>query len=166
MTRRRQRAQERVDDVLATLDFHVAGSAMHEGAEVWVIKFVPKPKAQPSTREGKLAQQFVGTAFVHKRQNEVMRVEATATRDLTVGWGVVARVNKGAEGSITRRQVDDRLWMPSEARLTGHGRALLFRRLTINHVTEWFDYERQQAASQSSLDTGSRIEGKSEGCPQ
>jgi hypothetical protein len=166
VTRRRERAREVVDDVLATLEFRVEGSAMHSGVDTWVVKFVPRPNAQPRTREGKLAQQFVGTAWVHKEQDEVMRVEATATKDLTIGWGVIARVNKGATGSITRRQVDERFWMPSEVRLTGQGRAMLFRRLTINYVTEWFDYERIPAGSPASLDADSWIEGKSQSCPQ
>jgi hypothetical protein len=155
-----------VDDILGALDFRVEGSAVHAGADSWVVTFVPKPAARPKTREGRLAQQFVGTAWVHKAQNEVMRVEGMATKDLTIGWGVIARVNKGAAGSVTRRQIDDRVWMPSEARLSGQGRAMLFRRLTINHVTEWFDYERVPAALHASLDPEPWIDGKSESCPQ
>jgi hypothetical protein len=32
--------------------------------------------------------------------------------------------------------------MPTAVRFNGHGRAILFRKLEIDHVIEWFDYQR------------------------
>jgi transcriptional regulator with XRE-family HTH domain len=52
---------------------------------------------------------------------------------------IVARLHKGAKTSLTRRPVNG-VWLPAETRFNGTGRAMMFRRATINYVREYFDY--------------------------
>jgi hypothetical protein len=73
---------------------------------------------------------------------EVVRVEATAIDDMTVGMGLVARLNEGTKATLTREPIDGDVWLPTSVRLAGQGRALLFRRLNIDQRIEWFDYRR------------------------
>ena len=91
--RARQRGQRRVDDVVAALQFKIVGRAMYEGVPAVVVSFAPKPGARPDTREGRAAQSFAGTIWVHEAAAEVMRVEAKSVDDLSSasgwsrGWG-------------------------------------------------------------------------------
>jgi hypothetical protein len=135
-----------VADTADALDLVLDHRERLNGRDVIVITFRPKPGAQPESREGKLAHLFQGRIFVDEAGAEVVRVEASAVDDITYGLGVVARVNKGASVTLVRERVDADTWLPTSIRLSGDGRAMLFRKLQVDHLIEWFDYRRAPSA--------------------
>ena len=141
-TRAAERGQRRIADVIGALQFEVEGRAMRQGVPAIVVSFTPQPGAMPQTRYGRIAQKFAGTVWIDEAVSEVMRLEATAIDDISFGYGIVARLDKGAVATVTRRPVEGGIWLPSQMTLSGRGRAVLFRPLTINFSTEWFDYRR------------------------
>lgn len=144
----RERAQRRptrrsgLDDSVAMLDFHLARRETVRGRSMIVVTFKPKPEARPETSQGRIARVFQGSIWVDEAMREVVRVEATAIDDMTVGMGLVARLNEGTKATLTREPIDGEVWLPTSVRLVGQGRALLFRRLNIDQRIEWFDYRR------------------------
>jgi hypothetical protein len=85
--------------------------------------------------------------WIHPELNEVMHVEAKAIDEISFGFGIVARIDRGTTGWLTRRPAETGLktdlWMPTSLRLSGSGRAMLFlRKLRIEYRAEWFDYRR------------------------
>ncbi len=139
--RRRPEGRSSVEDAASVLTFTIDRRERIDGRDVIVVRFAPKPDAKPQTREGKLATVLEGNIWVDEAAREVMRAEATAIDDVSYGFGMIARLNKGAKMSLTREQVDGDVWLPTSVRFSGVGRALMFRRLTVNHVIEWFDYQ-------------------------
>ena len=147
-TRRRERGERRVADVLDTLQFRVDGRTVHEGVPAIVVSFTPRSGAKPETREGRMAQRFVGTVWIHEATAEVMRVEATSVESISFGFGLLARLGKGTEATLTRQAVEPDLWMPTQLTLKGRGRAALFlRSLVIDYAVDWFDYRRLEGDS-------------------
>jgi hypothetical protein len=140
---RRARPQGRsaVEDAVSVLQFAIHGRETIEGRDAIVVRFEPRPEARPSTREGRIAKAMKGTIWVDEAAREVMRAEATAIDSLSFGFGIIARLNEGTHVTFTRERVDRDVWLPTSIRLTGQGRAILFRKLAIDHVIEWFDYE-------------------------
>lgn len=141
---RRNRPEENrsVHDVVATLDFQVAGRDVLDGRDHVVVHFGPKKDAKPRTRQGKMAKVFKGTVWIDEAAREVARVEATAVDNLSYGWGIVARLNDGTRITMVREPVDANVWLPTSIRLVGEGRAILFRKLKLDFTIEWFDYTR------------------------
>ena len=143
----RRRAQAMIDDIVAALQLTVSGRTTHDGAPAITVTFVGNRAFRPATREGKIAQKLEGTVWIHSELNEVMHVEAKAIDEISFGFGIVARINKGTTGWLTRRPagtgLKPELWMPTNLRLSGSGRAMLFlRKLRIEYVADWFDYRR------------------------
>lgn len=132
-----------VHDVLATMSFELSRRERIGGRDFIVVQFTPKKDAKPRTRQGKMAKVFQGTAWVDEAAREVTRVEATAVDDLSYGWGIVARLNKGTRITMTRERIESSVWLPTSIRLEGEGRAILFRKLDVDFGIEWFDYERR-----------------------
>jgi hypothetical protein len=141
-TRRAPRGRSAVDDVVATLRFTIQHREVRDGRDVIAVSFAPRPDADPETREGELARRFTGTIFVDEVAHEVIRVEATAVKDLTYGLGLLARLQKGSTVTVSRKMIEPDLWMPTAIRFKGRGRALLLRRLDIDQVIEWSNYRR------------------------
>jgi hypothetical protein len=144
---RRERSQARssVDDVVETLDFVMDRREQRDGRDTIVVTFAPKPEARPQTREGRLAKLFVGSIWIDETAREVLRVEGTAIDSMTYGLGMVARLNKGTKVVLTREPVEGGIWLPTSVRLTGEGRAMVFRKLNVDFAIDWYDYKRVSA---------------------
>jgi hypothetical protein len=140
--RGRPQGSPTVDDVVATLDFAIVRRESAAGRDLIVVSFSPKPNAKPKTRQGKMAKVFKGHVWVDEEAREVVRLEATALDDLSYGLGVLARLNEGTNVKVQRERIDATTWLPTSIRMTGQGRALLFRKLNVDYFIEWFDYKR------------------------
>jgi hypothetical protein len=163
--RARSRGQTRIEDIVNTLEFKVAGRETYQSVPTVVVTFSGRPAARPQTREGRIAQKFQGKVWIHEALAEVMRVEAEAVESISFGFGIIARLNKGTTASLTRRPVEGGVWMPTEIRLSGRGRAALVRSLVLDFVLQWSDYRRLPGTSLTPfLDAG--IQGQSSGSPE
>lgn len=146
-SRPRMRTSKRspVVDTAEAIELVLDHRERQNGRDVLVVTFSPRPGAKPETREGKLARLFRGKIFVDEAAAEVVRVEATAVDDISYGLGVIARLHKGATVTLVREQIDGETWLPTSIRFSGDGRAMLFRKLHVDHAIEWFDYRRATA---------------------
>jgi hypothetical protein len=148
--RRRPGGRDRravIDDVVDTVEFTLDRRELLHGRNTIVVAFAPRPAARPETDEGEMAKSFRGHIWVDEMLREVVRVEATALETLSFGLGMVARLGRGATVVLTREQVMPGSWQPSSIRFMGEGRALLFRKLRVDHVIEWFNYARVRPAA-------------------
>jgi hypothetical protein len=142
-----ERGQRRVADIVDALQFKVAGRVVHEGVPAITVTFTPKPGAMPETRQGRIAQKFAGTAWIHEGEMEVMRLEARAVDDISFGYGLIARLGEGTLATLTRRRVDGDIWLPTQLTIKGRGRAAVFRTLVLDFTADWFDYRKVETDS-------------------
>jgi hypothetical protein len=141
----RQRAQMMITDVVNTLEFHVVRREMRNGVPAIVVTFAARPGARPVTREGRTARVFKGSIWIHEAAREVMHVEAVATDDVSYG-GFIAKMYEGTAATVVRAEIDPGVWMPTRVKLDGEARAL-FRKMKIEFLVEWFEYERISTAN-------------------
>jgi hypothetical protein len=142
-----QRGQRRIADVVGALQFKIQGRAVHEGVSAIVVAFTPNPRAMPETRQGRIAQKFGGTVWIDEAAMEVMRMEARAIDDISLGYGLIARLGSGTTATVTRRRIDRDIWLPTQLTIKGRGRAAVFRPLVIDFKADWFDYRRTEGDS-------------------
>ncbi len=153
-----ERDRARANEAMDLFQFALVRRDTLDGQPVIVVSFKPNPNVEPRTREGRVAASFAGLAWVHEHEYQVMRVEAEAIVDTSFGLGVVAKLNRGAKALFTRRRIGD-VWLPVETHVTGTGRAMLFRKVTINYLRQYSDYHSFEPADLPSLlavSTGSR----------
>jgi hypothetical protein len=136
------RGRRVVDDVAATLDISMNRRERLDGREAIVAVFKARRDAKPQTREGRIARDFSGEIWIDELTREVTRIDAKAIDDVAFGYGVLARLNKGATVTLRRELVHENLWLPVSMRFSGEGRALLLRKLTIDFAVDWFDYQK------------------------
>jgi hypothetical protein len=134
----RARDQKQATEVMELFTFTLERRETLQGMPAIVVSFRPKPNARPQSREARVASAFAGLAWVHESEHEVIRVQAEAVEDATIGWGVLGRLYKGATAALTRAKIGD-TWLPLETRFDGTGRAL-FRKATFRFRREYSDY--------------------------
>lgn len=136
------RGRRVVDDVAATLDVSMNRRERLDGRDSIVAVFKARPDAKPQTREGRIARNFSGEIWIDELTRQVTRIDAKAIDDVAFGYGVLARLNKGATVTLRQELVQGNLWLPVSMRFNGEGRALLLRKLTIEFAVDWFDYRK------------------------
>lgn len=137
-TRRKEEAQAR--EVLALFDFTVERRDVLWGEPAIVVRFTPRPDGQASSREARVARAFSGWVWIHETEFEVMQLEGTSAEDVAFGFGMIARLNEGARVRVTRKRTLG-VWLPDETRFTGDGRALLVRKVALQYVRQYSDYQ-------------------------
>jgi hypothetical protein len=140
----KQRAEERqvIDEIFSLYHIRVVGRETLNGYPTIVATLEPRPKYAPKTDDARVMKKFRVRAWVHETDYQVVKIDAEAIDDLTFGWGIIGRLHKGARAVFERRKINDEVWLPARVRLTGTGRAALFRKFAIDSVTEWFDYRK------------------------
>ena len=60
-------------------------------------------------------RKFAVRAWVSESDRELVRVDAEAIDTLSMGFGLLARLHKGAKLSFLRTKVNDEVWLPHES---------------------------------------------------
>jgi len=138
----RRGGRSALDDAIASLDIKVDRREREGDRAIVVLSFTPRAGAKPERREGRLARSFKGEVRVDEALREVMRIDATAIDEIAYGYGLIARLDKGTQVSLVRKEVESGLWLPVSLRFLGQGRAMLFRKLNLDYTVDWSDYRR------------------------
>jgi hypothetical protein len=136
------RNEERIEDAFRVFRFELIGRERRDGHDALVFALRPRPDARPTTREGRVMRYFHGHAWVSETDYELMRLEAEAVSDVSIGLGLLGRVHKGSRFSFERRKVDDDTWLPVRSEYTASARMLLVRRIHMTGTTVYSNYRR------------------------
>ena len=148
---RRLKETKTIDEIFQVFEFRIVGREALGGRSAIVLAFAPRPGLEPDTRGGRILQKFVGRAWVDEEDRQLVRVEAELMDDLSFGFGLLAKLKKGARAEILRRKVNDEIWLPALARFVGHGRLLLVKGLHIDSLSEYSDYKKFTVATDSEV---------------
>lgn len=137
----RREREEMLDDAVAVFEPVFAGHDRVDGHPVWIVDLRPRPDADVRTRQGEWMRHFEGRIWVSPSDYQIVRLEMEAVRDVTVGWGVVGRIDRGSRVTYLRRRFEN-VWLPAELSYAATGRTLLVRPFEVVATTTYSDYRR------------------------
>jgi hypothetical protein len=131
---------EILDDAERVYAFSFLTRETVDGQPVAVFALTPRPNARVTTADGQRMKQFAGKLWVSDGDYHIARVRLHATDSVSVGWGVVARVEPGSGFEYVRQRLGD-TWVSSQLTIEGSGRTLIFRRFQIKTVTTYSGHQ-------------------------
>src|SRR5215510_2979424 len=134
--------EESVDDVFRVFDMRMIGRETLEGHTTIVFSLTARADAKPRTRDGNIMRNFSGRAWISESDYEVVRVDVEAINNVSIGFGLLARVHKGSQASFRRRKVNDEAWLPAMATYTGSARVALVKVMRRGGAVEFSDYKK------------------------
>lgn len=138
----RRRYSAGVDDLFRIYDIRLVRREVIDGHDTIFATLTPKDGVEPQTDDGKIMRNFKARAWISESDYELVRVEIEAIRDLSFGFGLLARVHKGTLATFARRKVNNEVWLPSSVTWTASGRLLLLRRLRLRGISEFSGYRK------------------------
>jgi hypothetical protein len=152
----RRRYAAAVDDLFRIYDIRMIGRESIDGHDTIVSTLMPKDAVKPQTDDGKIMRHFKARAWISESDYELVRVEIEAIRDLSFGFGLLARVHKGTVATYERRKVNDEVWLPAKVTWTASGRLLLVRRMRLRGISEFSGYRKFTVDTSTTYTTPSK----------
>jgi hypothetical protein len=138
----RKEALDRINDIFVVYDMAIAGRERIEGHDTIALTLEPKPNSKPVTREGKWMQYFRCRAWVSESDHELVKLDVEAIRDANIGFGVLARMNKGTVMTFSRRFINGEVWLPQRVDYTIKARVLMLKRYLQGGTIEFSNYRK------------------------
>jgi hypothetical protein len=129
-----------LDDAAAVFELGPACRETIDGDPVIAVDLKPRQNARVTTREGEWLKKLVGRMWISEAGHHIARLRLHAVADVSIGWGVVARVEPGSGFDYIRKRIGDS-WVPLELTIEGSGRTLLFRRFQVKTVTTYSQHQ-------------------------
>ena len=133
---------EAIDDIFRVYAIQLVGRDTLDGEQTIVATLTPKADAKPRTDDGKMMRHFRVRAWISENEYEIVRVELEAIDDLSIGWGMFARIHKGAQATYQRRKINNEAWLPADVTWTGSARVLLLKHLRERGRSQFFGYRK------------------------
>jgi hypothetical protein len=138
---RLQKEEQVLDDVFGGYEAKLIGREMLAGRQVILLKFTPRLGYKPKTKEGKTMQHIAGTAWVSEDDHQVARVEMEVIEPISIGLGILAKLQKGASIKAERQKFNEEIWLPMKTEIALNAR-LLFKGFNIQQTIEYSDHKK------------------------
>jgi len=137
-----QEEQEILDDVFALYDLHLIRRDILNGIPTILVTFKPKANFKARTKEGRILQHIGGSAWIAEDDHELARLEAQIIDPISVGAGVLAKVNKGSTVVFERRKINGEIWLPVKEEATVNAKILMLKGFNLHEITEFSEYKK------------------------
>jgi hypothetical protein len=131
-----------IDELFQLYDMEMIGRDFIDGTSAILLQFKPRKDYKPKSGEAKILAKLSGRAWFCEEDYEMIRIEVELIEDLKFGLGVLARLNKGAKGVLSRRRINGEIWLPAETSFSGNARLMLFKGMRIKTISEFSDYKK------------------------
>jgi hypothetical protein len=143
----RRERDEVVTDIFNVFAVRMIGRQRVDEHDTIAFVLTPKRDAKPKTRVGDQIRHFSVRAWISENDHELVKLEAEAIDDLKSGWGLLARLHKGARLSFLRRKVNGEVWLPAVVSYKGSARVGLVATLRRSGTSEFSGYRKYSVAT-------------------
>ena len=149
--RERREYAEAIDDIFRVYTIQLTGRDTLDGEQTIVATLTPKVDANPRTDDGKMMRHFHVRTWISENEYEIVRVELEAIDDLSIGWGLFARIHKGAQATYQRRKINNEAWLPADVTWTGSARVMLLKHLRERGRSQFFGYRKYSVGTSTTF---------------
>jgi hypothetical protein len=129
-----------IDEMFRLYQIKMEGRELLNEHPAIILSFQPRAGYKPQTDEVKTLAKVAGRAWFSEQDCELVRVEVKLIDNISLGWGLLARLNRGAAGVLQRRKINDEIWLPAEVHFTGSARLLVVKGLNIDFRGQYSDF--------------------------
>lgn len=131
------------------------------------LTFSPNPKYDAPTRELQVFRSLSGKMWIDRKAGRLARIDGALFEDVTFGWGLLGRLNKGGTFNVVQKQVGSNHWevVSTDVNMSGH--AIIFKTVNVRQHEVLSDFRRlpddlTMAQAYKMLETGGAVSAKSQ----
>ncbi len=112
-----------------------------EGAELIRLKFRPNPKYNPPGRVEQMLTGMAGTVLIDAQHERMAQLEGTLMKDVSFGWGILGRLDKGGRFLLQQGMVVGDKWALTRTDLDMTGTLLWFKKFKTMFSEVYSDHQ-------------------------
>jgi len=116
-----------------------------EGDPLVRLRFRPNPNYNPPSRIEQALPGMQGTVLIDALRHRIAKIDGTLFKDVTFGWGFLARLEKGGHLLLEQSDAGDGSWEITRMKLDFTGKILLFKSFTVASDEILSDFRRVPA---------------------
>ncbi len=146
---RRHRSEKkdaaRIDQLVGMLPdselYHLEGMVSCGASQCYRLSFTPNPNFETPNIEAEVLRGFAGEVWIEETQQRLVRLDAHLVREVSVGFGILGRLNEGGTMELQQEfEGDAQEWQPTVLKMNLSGKALMVKtvNIRINEVASDF----------------------------
>lgn len=116
------------------------GKDVIAGVSVTRLRFWPNPNFDPPARETMVYRGMQGHMWIEPKEERLVKMDAHLFDDVTFGWGILGRLNKGGHFVIEQSKIGVGRWETTKMDLDFLGKALMFKTIKIKEIETASDF--------------------------
>lgn len=106
------------------------------------LTFFPNPHYEAPNRELQVFRSLSGRMWIDRAAGRLTRIDGSLFEDVTFGWGLLGRLNKGGTFSVIQGRISDEHWeiVSLDVKMTGH--AIIFKTINVKQMQRFTDFRR------------------------
>lgn len=141
------RARKMVRAIPDAFNFQFVRTEEGPSGEVAVFNFTPNPNWEPADRELQVFTGMSGTLKIAVKPERLSLMQATLTKDVNFGWGILGKLYQGGDFMIEQTEIAPGHWDVTHMKLHFTGKVLLVKSLNIQEDDQTSDYHEVQPMS-------------------
>jgi hypothetical protein len=125
-----QQDEERAASMTKMLPDAFLWTKTSENGSETTLSFKPDPKFDPPSHEARVFAAMAGTMVVNTEQKRIKSLQGTLTQDVTFGYGLFGRLNKGGTFHVERQEIGPKIWEITNTKVNIEGHALIFKSIS------------------------------------
>lgn len=106
------------------------------------LKFTPNPSYSPPSRVEQVLEGMQGYLLIDSSAHRIARIDGTLLHDVSFGWGIIGRLDKGGHFVVTQADVGDGTWEITGMSLRITGKILLIKGISLISDEKFTDFRR------------------------
>jgi hypothetical protein len=112
------------------------------GSQLVRLKFTPNPDYSPPSRVEQTLAGMQGYLLIDAQARRLARIDGTLFKNISFGWGIFGRLDKGGHFRVQQADVGDGTWDITEMSLNITGEILMFKSLSMVSDEVFSDFQR------------------------
>jgi len=108
------------------------------------LTFFPNPHYDAPSRELQVFRALSGKMWIDRAAQRLTRMDGTLFEDVTFGWGLLGRLNKGGTFSVAQRNVGDDHWEITALDVKMSGHAVIFKTINVKQMQRLTEFRRMK----------------------
>jgi hypothetical protein len=113
-----------------------------ESGDLVKVSFKPNPRFDPPTREAKVLHEMAGEIWVNAKQQRMVSINGQIMNEVKFAGGLLGHLEKGGQFMVKRSEIAPRQWEVAEMNVNMHGKALLFKTISVQQREIHKNFER------------------------
>lgn len=106
------------------------------------LTFFPNPHYDAPTRELRVFRSLSGKMWIDPQAHHLVRIDGTLFEDVTFGWGLLGRLNKGGTFNVVQQEVAPGHWEIVSLDVNMAGHAIIFKSINVKERELFSDFRR------------------------